>query len=102
MMDGVRELAEKVIGVIDDKEKKWPSAEEKLAHLRSYLLGLCDGYDYAEAAKIKIDVASLGTPLTTCVKCGKKTTEPRLVLGRRGFYCPSCAKELTGKVEGGS
>lgn len=46
MTDKVKELAEKIIDVIDDKEKKWPSSEEKLAHLRSYLLGLCDGYDY--------------------------------------------------------
>ena len=101
-MDGVKELAEEIIGVINDKEKKWGSAEEKLAHLRSYLLGLCDGYDYAEATKIKIDVASLGTPLTTCTKCGRKTTEPHIVLGRSGYYCPSCAMEFMGEVEGKS
>ena len=47
MTDKVKELSEKLVEVIDDKEGKWSSAEEKLAHIRSYLLGLCDGYDYA-------------------------------------------------------
>lgn len=46
MTDKVKELAEQIIAVIDDKEKKWPSAEMKLVLIRSYLLGLCDGYDY--------------------------------------------------------
>ena len=76
MTDKVKELSEKLVEVIDDKEGKWSSAEEKLAHIRSYLLGLCDGYDYA-IEKVE-DTSAIylkrtdGT-LHTCKKCGQKT-----------------------------
>lgn len=94
MTDKVKELSEKLVEVIDDKEGKWSSAEEKLAHIRSYLLGLCDGYDYA-IEKVE-DTSAIylkrtdGT-LHTCKKCGQKTLFP--VQTADGCYCENCISE---------
>lgn len=94
MTDKVKELSEKLVEVIDDKEGKWSSAEEKLAHIRSYLLGLCDGYDYA-IEKVE-DTSAIyfkrtdGT-LHTCKKCGQKTLFP--VQTPNGCYCENCIAE---------
>lgn len=94
MTDKVKELSEKLVEVIDDKEGKWSSAEEKLAHIRSYLLGLCDGYDYAiekveDTSAIYLNRTD-GT-LHTCKKCGQKTLFP--VQTADGCYCENCIAE---------
>ena len=94
MTDKVKELAEKTIAVIEDKEKKCSSAEEKLALIHSYLLGLCDSYNYA-VEKVSDTSAiylkrSDGT-LHTCKKCGRKTLYP--VQTADGCYCENCIAE---------
>lgn len=94
MTDKVKELAEKTIAVIEDKEKKCSSAEEKLALIHSYLLGLCDGYDYA-IEKVK-DTSAIYIKRTdgtfyTCKKCGQKTLFP--VQTADGCYCENCIAE---------
>lgn len=46
MGDKVKILSGRIIAIIDDQQE-WRNAEEKLNVIRSYLLGVCDGIDYA-------------------------------------------------------
>ena len=112
MNDKVKELSEKLLGVIND-DVHYKSAEQKIDCLRAYLCGLTDGIDYAFEHICNIsELKIVGKPkieplLHTCMKCGKKTDDPVFVNNDSGspisfrgaaykqkVFCPDCAAEL--------
>lgn len=117
MENKVKELAAKLVEVIDKKEG-WENAEQKLGYIKAYLLGLQDGFDYCveevssmTSVKIESPVArpKIKDLLYTCTKCGKKTAHPSFLVSVpnssdykegakwedfRRPYCEKCAKKF--------
>lgn len=105
MENKVKELAAKLVEVIDKKEG-WENAEQKLGYIKAYLLGLQDGFDYcveevSSMASVKIESQparpKIKDLLYTCTQCGGKTTRPvffpdQFMVSRRA-YCADCASK---------
>lgn len=85
MTDQLKQLAQQVITVIDNRDD---SPESRLRVIKSYMLGLIDGISISK-----------DTELDTCTKCGKKTGEASYVLGHPGLYCPECAAKICREPE---
>lgn len=111
MQDSVKRLAGELVAIIDCKDvNKTP--EQKLAQVKSYLLGLQDGIDYlaermATTTRVSIrepQVASRVPDLVyTCTQCGGKTTRPvffpdQFMVSRRP-YCTDCASKKLNQEE---
>jgi hypothetical protein len=103
MENKVKELAAKLVEVIDKKEG-WENAEQKLGYIKAYLLGLQDGFDYCVEHVSSMTSVKIESPapthkikdlLYTCTQCGGKTTSPvffpdQFMVSRRA-YCAKCA-----------
>lgn len=111
MENKVKELAVKLVEVIDKKEG-WENAEQKLGYIKAYLLGLQDGFDYcveevSSMASVKIESPTarpkIKDLLYTCTQCGCKTSRPvffpdQFMVSRRA-YCTDCASKKLNQAE---
>lgn len=105
MENKVKELAAKLVEVIDKKEG-WENAEQKLGYIKAYLLGFQDGFDYCVEHVSSMTSVKIESPapthkikdlLYTCTQCGGKTTSPvffpdQFMVSRRP-YCTDCASK---------